>query len=150
MGGHHVLGPDGTLYFECRAKNYRAVIGMVKPRAPGDPPRVFFDNGRWNHHFSVSPDGKRMVWSSDMPPNDEGTPEEGMILLADLDGSHVEKLIDVAHSHPYFSRDGRAVLFDAIMTDRSEMYRLDLATHKLVQLTHSAPRYWSGPQEIPE
>jgi Tol biopolymer transport system component len=145
MGGHHMFAPDGRLFFECRAQNYRSVLAVVDPREPHATAKLFFDNGNWNHHLSISPDGQWVVWSSDAPPDVAEGPHGGAIMLAKTDGSHVEQISDAARSHPYFSGDGKAVIFDAVFTERAEMWRLDLATHKLAQLTHSSARYWSGP-----
>jgi dipeptidyl aminopeptidase/acylaminoacyl peptidase len=97
-----------------------------------------------NLHAAWSPDGRTLAYSTDEGP---GTDFDRMIFgeqgLAVLDVTTGERRVlelfeAVKHINPQFSPDGRSLYFVANPEGFSDVYRLDLATNELFQVTRVA------------
>jgi hypothetical protein len=88
---------------------------------------------------AISPSGTSIAWQSN-----ERDSNVDDLHIADLDGSNHRLLTssDSKDGHPWFSRDGRWVLFESNRTGNWEIHKLHLASGKILQLT-SDPVYVS-------
>ena len=87
---------------------------------------------------AVSPDGRTIAWQTNRTgPSDD-------IFLADIDGSHQRRLTasDANDGHPWFSRDGRFIVFESDRSGNWEIWKIEIETSQVVQLTDD-PAYVS-------
>jgi len=87
---------------------------------------------------AVSPDGRTIAWQTNRTgPTDD-------IFLADIDSSNQRRLTmsDANDGHPYFSRDGRWIVFESDRSGNWEIWKIEIATGEVVQLTDD-PAYVS-------
>lgn len=88
---------------------------------------------------AISPDGKLLAWQTNLNgKNDE-------IYLANIDGTNPKNLTDAAgdDGHPWFSRDGKTIVFESDRTGTWEIWKVDLATKKFTQLTQGGKKFES-------
>lgn len=107
----------------------------------GQETRVEFltDGAALHRRAAISPDEKWIAWQT----NAGGAEDE--IYLARIDGSEPRNLTnaDGNDGHPWFSRDGRWIVFESDRTGNWEIWRLHLATGNMEQLTDAPGRYVS-------
>ena len=87
---------------------------------------------------AVSPDGRTIAWQTNRTgPTDD-------IFLADIDGSNQRRLTvsDANDGHPWFSRDGRWIVFESDRSGNWEIWKIEIETGEVVQLTDD-PAYVS-------
>ena len=87
---------------------------------------------------AISPDGRTIAWQTNRTgPTDD-------IFLADIDGSHQRRLTasDANDGHPWFSRDGRFIVFESDRSGNWEIWKIEIETSQVVQLTDD-PAYVS-------
>ncbi len=87
---------------------------------------------------AVSPDGQTIAWQTNRTgPTDD-------IFLADIDGSNQRRLTtsDANDGHPWFSRDGRWIVFESDRSSNWEIWKIEIETGEVVQLTED-PAYVS-------
>ncbi len=120
---------------------------------------VGYDGGAF-----FSPDGKRMVWRASRPTSPEALAEytgllaKGLVkpsvmelYIADADGSNVRQLTanGKANFAPYFTPDGRSILFASNMADPQgrafEIWKIDVDGGHLEQITHDPGSFASFP-----
>ena len=80
---------------------------------------------------AVSPDGLTIAWQTNLTgPTDD-------IFLADIDGSNQRRLTmsDANDGHPWFSRDGRFIVFESDRSGHWEIWKIEIETGEVVQLT---------------
>ena len=80
---------------------------------------------------AVSPDGRTIAWQTNRTgPTDD-------IFLADIDGSNQRRLTmsDANDGHPWFSRDGRWIVFESDRSGNWEIWKIEIETGEVVQLT---------------
>lgn len=97
------------------------------------------DGAHLHRRAAISPDEQWMAWQTNAAgPEDE-------IFLARIDGSQARNLTNTAGNdgHPWFSRDGRWIVFESDRTGNWEIWRLELGTGKQEQLTSAPGRYVS-------
>lgn len=89
---------------------------------------------------ALSPDGKLLAWQTNAP---DGVEDE--IYLANIDGSNARNLTKTKGNdgHPWFSRDGKTIVFESDRTGMWEIWKIDLETGKQTQLTDGKGRYHS-------
>lgn len=89
---------------------------------------------------AISPDGKLLAWQTNAP---DGGEDE--IFLADIDGKNARNLTKAKGNdgHPWFSRDGKTIVFESDRTGMWEIWKIDLETGKQTQLTDGKGRYQS-------
>lgn len=87
---------------------------------------------------AISPDGNLLAWQTNAP---DGGEDE--IFLADIDGKNARNLTKTKGNdgHPWFSRDGKTIVFESDRTGNWEIWQLDLETGKQTQLTDGKGRY---------
>jgi Tol biopolymer transport system component len=115
--------------------------------------RVTFltDDKHLNRRPAISPDGKLLAWQT----NRAGGRDE--IFLANIDGSQPRNLTNTPsghEGHPWFSRDGKWVIFESDRggdyefnaCDRRvacEIYKQHIDTGEVVQLTRGGKKFVS-------
>ena len=80
---------------------------------------------------AVSPDGRTIAWQTNRTgPTDD-------IFLAGIDGSNQRRLTvsDANDGHPWFSRDGRFIVFESDRSGNWEIWKIEIESRQLVQLT---------------
>ena len=89
---------------------------------------------------AISPDGKLLAWQTNAP---DGGEDE--IFLADIDGKNARNLTKSKGNdgHPWFSRDGKSIVFESDRSGMWEIWKIDLGTGKQTQLTDGKGRYHS-------
>ncbi len=87
---------------------------------------------------AISPDGKMLAWQTNAP---DGGEDE--IYLADPDGKNARNLTKTKGNdgHPWFSRDGKTIVFESDRSGNWEIWKIDLETGKQTQLTDGKGRY---------
>ena len=87
---------------------------------------------------AVSPDGRTIAWQT----NQTGPTDD--IFLADIDGSNQRRLTmsDANDGHPWFSREGRWIVFESDRSGNWEIWKIEIETGEVVQLTDD-PAYVS-------
>ncbi len=87
---------------------------------------------------AVSPNGQTIAWQT----NQTGPTDD--IFLADIDGSNQRRLTtsDANDGHPWFSRDGRWIVFESDRSGNWEIWKIEIETGEVVQLTND-PAYVS-------
>jgi Tol biopolymer transport system component len=101
---------------------------------------LFLTDDKFLHRRpAVSPDGKLLAWQTNMNGKDDE------IYLANIDGSNPRNLTNAAgdDGHPWFSRDGKTLVFESDRTGTWEIWKVDLATRKFTQLTHGGKKFES-------
>jgi TolB protein len=134
------VAPDGTIVFVSdRVGGGSAQLYLMDPDgsnvrrltfSAGSDNRVIDDYPRW------SPDGDAVVFQRTMVP-DEG-PSDADIWMIDVATGDETQLTDTPDdwdSTPSFTADGTAVLFESNRSGNYEIYRLDLDTDEITQLT---------------
>jgi len=80
---------------------------------------------------AVSPDGQTIAWQTNRAgPTDD-------IFLADIDGSDQRRLTvsDANDGHPWFSRDGRFIVFESDRSGNWEIWKIEIESGQVEQLT---------------
>jgi Tol biopolymer transport system component len=132
-------GLTGTLVFESDAGGRPAIYtlalqtGAIAPLA-GNPDSTS-RTPRW------SPDGRRVVFSSNRAHYEGAQPEQGTpdldLWVVNADGSGLERLTtDPANENdPAWSPDGAAIVFSSDRESRGDLYQLAVATKAVTRLT---------------
>ena len=105
-----------------------------------DAKAVFLTDDRCLHRRpAVSPDGEWLAWQT----NADGGEDE--IFLARPDGSEPRNITNAEglDGHPWFSRDGKWIVFESDRTGTQEIWKIDLKTLEQRQLTFGGKRYSS-------
>jgi hypothetical protein len=86
---------------------------------------------------ALSPCGTKVAWQSN-----ERDPQADDLHIAEVDGSNHRILTctGAKDGHAWFSRDGRSLYFESNRTGNWEIYKLNLESGRIVQLTHD-PAY---------
>jgi hypothetical protein len=146
--------PDGAIYMleKNRGISPREVSIARLWRTPSGFQVTFItDDKALNRRPAISPDGKLLAWQT----NRAGGRDE--IFLAGVDGSNPRNLTQTPRSHeghPWFSRDGKWVIFESDRVgdyevnacDRRvacEVYKQHVETGEVVQLTSGGKAYVS-------
>ena len=80
---------------------------------------------------AVSPDGQTIAWQTNRTgPTDD-------IFLANIDGSNQRRLTvsNANDGHPWFSHDGRWIVFESDRSGNWEIWKIEIETGEVVQLT---------------
>jgi Tol biopolymer transport system component len=88
---------------------------------------------------AISPDGKQLAWQTNLNGKDDE------IYLANLDGSNPRNLTDAPGNdgHPWFSRDGKTLVFESDRTGSWEIWKVDFGSKTFTQLTHGGKKFES-------
>ena len=87
---------------------------------------------------AISPDEKLLAWQTNAPNGGEDE-----IYLANIDGSNARNITQAKGNdgHPWFSRDGKRIVFESDRSGHWEIWVYELATGKQTQLTDGKGRY---------
>jgi len=127
----HEIGKGGNARF--------VSLGRLWGHGAGAKMLFLTDDKSLHRRPAISPDEKRLAWQTDMNGrNDE-------IYVSDIDGSNPRNLTDAPgdDGHPWFSRDGKTLVFESDRTGTWEIWKVDLATKKFTQLTHGGKKFES-------
>ena len=117
-------------------------VSLIHVRGRGVDTKVdFLAVGELLHRRpAISPDGKLLAWQTNAPKAGEDE-----IYIANLDGSNARNLTKAQGNdgHPWFSRDGKTIVFESDRSGMWEIWKIDLETGKQTQLTNGEGRYQS-------
>jgi len=134
--------PDSIIFMhEISKGGSERFVSLARMWGHGAGAKMLFltDDRSLHRRPAVSPDGKLLAWQTNMNGrNDE-------IYLANIDGSNPRNLTDAPgdDGHPWFSRDGKSLVFESDRTGSWEIWKVDLATRKFTQLTHGGKKFES-------
>ena len=117
----------------------RMEIGIIRFDGYGQGTYTALTDRNHRHRRpAVSPDGRTIAWQT----NQTGPTDD--IFLADIDGSNQRRLTlsDANDGHPWFSRDGRWIVFESDRSGNWEIWKIEIETGQVVQLTDD-PAYVS-------
>lgn len=119
--------------------NRKVSIARMFGHGPGARMIFFTDDKSLHRRPVISPDDKWFAWQT----NTGGGKDE--IFLARADGSNPRNLTNAAGNdgHPWFSRDGKWIVFESDRTGTWEIWKLNIETRKAVQLTFGGKKYSS-------
>ena len=88
---------------------------------------------------AISPDEKWLAWQTNIGGG------EDEIYLAKIDGSQARNITKVKGNdgHPWFSRDGKWIVFESDRGGQWDIWRINLETGKQQQLTDGGKKYAS-------
>lgn len=152
------LGP-GSYYVTLRATNgvrtRDGIIAMheknlgVSPRkvsltyfqghGPGSTARLLTDDAVLHRRAAISPDEEWLAWQTNIGGG------EDEIYLAKIDGSEARNLTKIKGNdgHPWFSRDGKWIVFESDRSGQWDIWRIHLESGKQEQLTNGGKKYVS-------
>ena len=143
VASNGVALPDGIIFMHERFRGVpgdrRVSIARMYGHGPGSKMVFLTGDDHLNRRPAVSPDGKLMAWQTDM----EGHGDE--IFLAGIDGSNPRNLTRTKgeDGHPWFSRDGRTIVFESNRTGTFEIWKMNADGSGQTQLTHGGKDYES-------
>jgi Tol biopolymer transport system component len=147
MASNGVALPDGIIFMneknrgEGGAESSREV-SIARMWGHGKGSRMLFltDDQHLNRRPAISPDGKLMAWQTNLAT------EEDEIFLANIDGSNARNITNARGNdgHPWFSRDGRTIVFESDRSGAMEIWKLSLNTLKATQLTFGGKEWNSN------
>lgn len=116
-------------------------VSLVRMQGHGAGATATFltDDHALHRRPAVSPDGKWLAWQT----NVEGKGDE--LYLAKIDGSEPRNLTGRPgdDGHPFFSRDGKTIVFESNHSGAWEIWKIDLPAGRLTQLTFGGKQWES-------
>jgi Tol biopolymer transport system component len=143
VASNGVALPDGIIFMHERFRGVKGArqVSIARMYGHGKGARIIFltDDKHLHRRPAISPDAKLLAWQT----NAAGAGDE--IFLAAIDGSNARNLTDAPgdDGHPWFSRDGRTLVFESNRTGAWEIWKIDLQTRKSTQLTFGGKKYES-------
>lgn len=132
-GSDPAISPaGGELAYVRQNIEQTSILRVQVARGPsGGPDRWsrLMSSTRRDFTADISPDGKRLVFSSAR----SGTTE---IWVSNLDGSDLKRLASLGAT-PRWSPDGRRIAFESTADGQSEIYAIDVETGASVRLTNA-------------
>jgi Tol biopolymer transport system component len=116
-------------------------VALVRIEGQGKGTTAAFltDDKVLHRRGAISPDGKWLAWQTNAAgPEDE-------IFFANIDGSDARNLTNAKGNdgHPWFSRNGKWIVFESDRSGQWEIWRIELASGKQEQLTSGGKKYVS-------
>jgi Tol biopolymer transport system component len=143
VASNGVALPDGIVFMHERFRGVpgarRVSIARLHGHGRGSKMVFLTDDQHLHRRPAISPDGKLLAWQTNAAgPEDE-------IFLAHIDGSNPRNLSDAPGNdgHPWFTRDGRAIVFESDRSGTWEIWKIDLETRKTTRLTNGGKKYES-------
>ena len=143
LGVGNGVGLNRAVLFQAESEpvngERRMEIAIVRFDGYGQGTYTALTDREYRHRRpAVSPDGRTIAWQT----NQTGPTDD--IFLADIDGSNQRRLTmsDANDGHPWFSRDGRWIVFESDRSGNWEIWKIEIATGEVVQLTDD-PAYVS-------
>ena len=143
VASNGVAMPDGIIFMHEPFRDVpgKREVSLARMWGHGKGARMTLLTGakHLNRRPAISPDGKLLAWQT----NQGGKEDE--IYLANIDGSEARNLTDAPgdDGHPWFSRDGKTIVFESNRTGSWEIWKVDLDTRKVTQLTKGGKKYES-------
>jgi Tol biopolymer transport system component len=143
VASNGVALPDGIIFMHEKNRGMPGARGVSIARMVGrgvGAKMIFLtDDQHLNRRPAVSPDGKQFAWQTDLAG------KEDEIFLANIDGTNPRNLTNAPGNdgHPWFSRDGKTLVFESDRTGTMEIWKLDLRTLHCTQLTFGGKKYES-------
>ncbi|MBK9170563.1 MAG: PD40 domain-containing protein [Bryobacterales bacterium] len=138
-----VAVPGGILYMSEKNRGVpglrEVAIARLEGRGRGATVTLLTDDTVLHRRPAISPNGKQIAWQTNAAgPEDE-------IFLAESDGSNPRNLTKGPGNdgHPWFSRDGRTLVFESDRTGTWEIWRYDFASGQSRQLTFGGKAFES-------
>ncbi len=112
---------------------------FIPTEEPMTTATLLTDDRVLHRRAAVSPDGRQMAWQT----NQTGTDDE--IFVAEIDGARPRNLTAAPGNdgHPWFSRDGRWIVFESDRTGNWEIWRMRADGADQQQLTAGKGKYVS-------
>lgn len=134
--------PDGIIFMHEKNRGMPVRgVSIARMFGHGVGAKMIFltEDKHLNRRPAISPDGKLFAWQTDQAG------KEDEIFLANLDGSNARNLTHAAGNdgHPWFSRDGKWIVFESDRTGAWEIWKVNLETEKFTQLTFGGREYES-------
>lgn len=127
------VSPDGSTLVYARQNIEQTSIWRLDPAA-GAPrnetlqPERLISSTRRNFTADMSPDGKRLIFSSARTGRTD-------IWLCDVNGGNLKQVTSFGASTPRWSPDGRKVVFESTRDGQSEIYSINIDTNAVHRLT---------------
>jgi Tol biopolymer transport system component len=120
-------------------RNRKVAIARMFGHGPGGKMVFLTGDRHLNRRPAVSPDGKWLAWQTNAAGGDDE------IFLAGIDGSNARNLTNAPGNdgHPWFSQDGKWIVFESDRTGTWEIWKLNIATLKATRLTFGGRKYSS-------
>lgn len=138
-----VAVPDGIIFMHEKNRGTPGgrdvALARMWGHGKGAKMVLLTDDTHLHRRPAISPDGKLLAWQT----NQNGGDDE--IYLAGVDGANERNLTRTPgeDGHPWFSRDGKTIVFESNRTGTFEIWKLDLAGGRQTQLTFGGRRYES-------
>lgn len=135
--------PDGIIFMHEKNRGMPGARGVSIARMIGHgigAKMIFLTDGEHlNRRPAVSPDGKQFAWQTDLAGH------EDEIFLANIDGTNPRNLTHAPGNdgHPWFSRDGKTLVFESDRSGTMEIWKMDLQTLQCTRLTFGGKDYES-------
>ena len=134
--------PDSIIFMhEINKGGGSRFVSLARMWGHGAGAKMLFltDDKSLHRRPAISPDGNLLAWQTNMNGKDDE------IYLANIDGSNPRNLTDAPgdDGHPWFSRDGKTIVFESDRTGTWEIWKVDLATRKFTQLSHGGKKFES-------
>jgi Tol biopolymer transport system component len=134
------LPPDSVIFMDEKNRDYTPrQVSIARMYGHGRGSKIDFltDDCCLNRRPAISPDAKLFAWQTNM----KGGEDE--IFVANIDGSNPHDVSNAKGNdgHPWFSRDGKWIVFESDRTGPMEIWKLNLETLQATQLTHGGKRY---------
>lgn len=117
-------------------------VGIIHIRGEGAnaTAEALTDSKVLHRRPAISPDEKWMAWQTNAPDG-----KEDEIYLSKIDGSGARNITKTKGNdgHPWFSRDGKRIIFESNRTGNWEIWSIEIATGKQTQLTDGKGVYQS-------
>ncbi len=138
------LPNDSVIFMDEKNRGYTPrQVSIARMYGHGRGSKIVFltDDCCLNRRPAISPDGKLFAWQTNMKGGEDGDE----IFVANIDGSNPRDVTNAKGNdgHPWFSRDGKWIVFESDRTGRMEIWKLNLETLQATQLTHGGKRYTS-------
>jgi hypothetical protein len=126
--------PDGIIFMHEKNRGMPVRgVSIARMFGHGVGAKMIFltDDQHLNRRPAVSPDGKQFAWQTDLAS------KEDEIFIANIDGSNPRNITNAPGNdgHPWYSRDGKTLVFESDRTGVWEIWKVDLQTMKFTQLT---------------
>ncbi len=109
---------------------HRSEIGLIRFDGYGQGTYTALTDREHSHgNPAVSPDGRTVAWDTNQ------TGDSNDVFLIDLDGSNQRRLTTAGAQHPWFSRDGRWIVFSSSRSGSTEIWKMEIQTGETAQLT---------------
>ncbi len=111
----------------------------IKGHGPGSTARLLTGDEVLNRRAAISPDEKWLAWQTNIGGG------EDEIYLAKIDGSEARNITKAKGNdgHPWFSRDGKWIVFESDRSGQWDIWRIHVETGKQEQLTRGGKKYVS-------